>query len=236
MDKKESINQYGEMLARDGYIVIENYFPPEICDKLKLAIENTIKEGKFIESNNMDIKEAVSKKEPVLFKRGGNYDDGMLDLFNIDYIDPKFGEFMKDPFLNEIITLAAGSKFSPMRINAYINRDIINPRGYHADTYTGSFKTFVYLTDVPDNSFGPYSFIRGSHKVSPTKRKTSKLVNRLKGKPSTDAVFYDKSQAQIFTAPKGTLIISNQAGLHSGLPQEKSRERMLISTSFTPSD
>jgi len=235
MSKQESINQYGEKLAIDGYIVIENYFTPKTCDELKLAIDKTIEGGKFIESKNMDIKETVSKKEPVLSRRAGSYDDGMLDLFNIDFIDPKIGDFMKDPFLKDIITIAAGSKFSPMRINAYINRGVTNPRGYHADTYTGSFKTFVYLTDVPDNSFGPYSFIKGSHKVSPTKRKTSKLVNRLRRKPSTEAVFYDKSQATIFTAPKGTLIISNQAGLHSGIPQEKNRERMLITTSYTPS-
>jgi len=234
MDKKESINHYGEMLAKDGFIVIENYLPPETCDELKHAINDIIEHGKFIEWRNMDIKEAVSKKEPVLSRRNGKYDDGLLDLFNIDYIHPKLREFKGDPFLNEIITKAAGTKFSPMRINAYINKRVINPRGYHADTYSGSFKTFVYLTDVLDNSYGPYSFIKGSHEVSSTKIKTSRLVNRLKGKPSTEAVFYDKSKAQIFTAPKGTLIITNQAGMHRGLPQEKDKDRMLITTSYTP--
>jgi len=234
MDKKESINYYGEMLAKDGFIVIENYMPPKTCDELKQAINDTIEHGKFIEQGNMDGMEVVSKKEPVLSRRIGETDNGLLDLYNIDNIHPKLLEFREDPFLNEIITKAAGTKFFPMRINSYINKGVINTRGYHADTYKGMFKTFVYLTNVPDNSYGPYSFIKGSHKASSTKIKTSKLFNRLKGKPSTEAVFYDKSQVQIFTAPKGTLIITNQAGMHHGFPQEKDKERMLITTSYNP--
>ena len=233
MDEKESIDHYGEMLAKDGFIVIENYLPPETCDELKHIIVDTIENGKCIEPSKFDAMEAVSMEEPVLDRRKGDWDDGMLDLFNIDYIHPKLREFREDPFLNGVITQAAGTKFSPMRINSYINKGVTNTRGYHADTYKGMFKTFVYLTDVPDNSYGPYSFIKGSHKVSSTKMKTSKLFNRLKGKPSTEAVFYDKSKAQIFTAPKGTLIITNQAGLHHGFPQEKDKERMLITTSYT---
>ncbi|MCZ6690940.1 MAG: phytanoyl-CoA dioxygenase family protein [Planctomycetota bacterium] len=222
------------MLAKDGFIVIKDYLAPETCDELRQAINATIESGKFIERNDMDIKDAVSRKEPVLSRRHGQHDDGMLDLFNVDTIHPRLRGFREDPFLNEIITRAAGTEFSPMRINAYINKGVSNPRGYHADTYRGSFKTFVYLTDVPDNSYGPYSFIKGSHELSSTKRKIGKLVNRLKGKPSTDAVFHDPSKAHIFIAPRGTLIITNQAGIHRGLPQEEGKERILITTSYTP--
>jgi hypothetical protein len=59
-------------------------------------------------------------------------------------------------------------------------------------------------------------------------------VNRLQSAPPTDAVFYDDDEALVCTAPKGTLIVANQAGYHRGIPQEEGRERMLATTSYTP--
>jgi hypothetical protein len=61
----------------------------------------------------------------------------------------------------------------------------------------------------------------------------SKVINIIKSEPSTDAVFYDESDAVHCTAPKGTLIISNQSGYYRGYPQKEGQERMLLSAAYT---
>lgn len=109
-------------------------------------------------------------------------------------------------------------------------------RDFHADTYSGKFKAFVYLTNVPDKSYGPFSYIPGTQKMSTLKQTSTSLVNKVKGDPSTDAVFYDEDEAIHCTAPKGTLIVANQAGYHRGTPQEKGQTRVLVNTSYTPSN
>jgi hypothetical protein len=55
----------------------------------------------------------------------------------------------------------------------------------------------------------------------------------VRDEPGTNAVFYDDSDAVVCTASKGTLIVANQAGYHRGMPQERGRERMLATTSYT---
>jgi hypothetical protein len=41
------------------------------------------------------------------------------------------------------------------------------------------------------------------------KQKSTSLLNKVKGDPSTDAVFYDEDEAIYCTVPKGTLIVAN---------------------------
>jgi hypothetical protein len=56
----------------------------------------------------------------------------------------------------------------------------------------------------------------------------------MRGTHPTNAISYDEDDVIKFTAPKGTLIISDQSGYHRGIPQEEGKERMLISNSYTP--
>jgi hypothetical protein len=91
----------------------------------------------------------------------------MLDVFNVDSAVPEVSSFK--------------SQYSPDNINVYWNRSVTTTRDFHADTYSGQFKSFVYLTDVPDRSHGSFSYVKGSHRSSKTKRKVSKLANKVKG-------------------------------------------------------
>jgi len=78
--------------------------------------------------------------------------------------------------------------------------------------------------------------VPGSHEPGRIRRKLTTLVNRVRDRPATDAVFADAEDAVTCTAPKGTLVIANQAGLHRGMPQEPGRERVLVTTSYTPDE
>ena len=229
--------RHAKALAEDGIIIIDNYLDKETCDEFYDEISYEIENGDYdvVEGGNHEYSydDFVNWGSPVVNKRTGR-DDGMLDVFNVDLAISEVESFKTDEMVNEIINKATSEQYSPDNLNVYWNRSVTTTRGFHADTYTGKFKSFVYLTDVSDRSYGPFSYIKGSHKSSKAKRKVSELVNKVKRNPSTDAVFYDEDDITYCTAPRGTLIIANQAGYHRGHPQEEGSERMLMTTSYTP--
>ncbi|QIO24137.1 hypothetical protein [Haloarcula sp. JP-L23] len=228
---------HADQLARDGVVSIPNYLDDELCVEIRDSIDEALENGDIVVADeSMDYREKVEADVPVMNKRSGEFDSGMLDIFNVDYIHPKLRAVRDDEFITDIIETATGQAYDSEHVNAYVNRSVTTTRGYHADTYSGKYKSFVYLTDVPDESYGPYSYTLGSHDPSFVERMASSLVNKYWGNPPTDAVFHDESQVQTFTAPKGTLIISDQSGYHRGIPQEDGRERMLTSTAYQPVD
>jgi len=232
-----SEQDYANILEKDGYVMIHKYLSAETCDKLADLIKNNINSNKPLSGDSeLSIKEIVAKSKPVLIKRDGVHDKGFLDLFNIEYIDDILLSIRNDPFQKKIINKSSRKQFIPYRMNGYINKSLINTRDYHRDTIRQTFKAFVYLTDVPDNSFGPYSYVRGSHKINIVENQIRKTVNKIRNVSSTNVVFYRKSKVINFLGEKGTLIISDQRGYHRGLPQEDGKERILIVTTFTSND
>jgi hypothetical protein len=234
MTRQERSGSLARTLAHDGVVLVEDYLEESTCDRIRESVETALADGIQEAPDDAGYGDLVEFGEPVLKRRSGERDDGMLDIFNMDGAVPKLREFKTDPFVNEMVTDAAEEPYSPDNVNVYLNQSVTNTRGYHADTYSGKFKSFVYLTDVPDRSYGPFAYIKGTHKKSGVTRKASQLVNRLQSDPPTDAVFYDDDEALICTAPKGSLIVANQAGYHRGIPQEQGKERMLATTSYTP--
>ena len=231
------VANYADTLAEDGIVTVEGYLDADTCDDLRLEIETLLERPDLARTRpDDDYEDHIARGEPVLKERSGEWDDGMLELFNTHLAVPEVERIEEDAFVNDIIDAAAGEPYSPDTLNTYVNRSITETRGYHADTYGGKFKSFVYLSDVPDESFGPFSYVPGSHEPGRIRRKLTTLVNRVRDRPATDAVFADTEDAITCTAPKGTLVIANQAGLHRGMPQEPGRERVLVTTSYTPDE
>jgi hypothetical protein len=226
---------YAKTLAEDGVVIIEDYLAEDVCDELFKDISKTIEEGDIdvVKGGDYDYSELANWGGAVANKRTGR-DDGMIDVFNIDERLPEVSSFKTDSKVNNIINKATSTVYSPDNVNVYWNQSVTATRDFHADTYSGKFKSFVYLTDVLDRAYGPFSYVKSSHQPSLAKRKVSSIVNKIKDKPSTDAVFYDDEDVTYCTAPKGTLIIANQEGYHRGHPQDEGKERMLMTTSYTP--
>ena len=229
------VDVHAHQLARDGVIIIENYLNPSQCDNLRGKIEEVVQSGQLkMDKGELDYRELASADESIISRRSGDRDAGMLDIFNMQLVIPELTEIKEDPHIEHIINQSTGAGYESENLNIYLNRSVKGTRDYHADTYSGKFKAFVYLTDVPDESYGPFSYVKQSQAPGRLKRKATAFVNRLRGLPHTNAVFYDRSNIVTCTAPRGTLIIANQAGLHRGMPQEQGKERMLISLSYTP--
>jgi len=237
MSDQRAVTDHAQTLSEDGIVVVEDYLDGGTCDDIREAVEARLEADDFATARPDDgFNDHAAREEPVLKRRSGDTDDGMLDIFNMDLAVDELREFKQDPFVAGVVNGATDVEYTPDTANIYVNRSVTETRDYHADTYAGKFKSFVYLTDVPDRSYGPFSYIRGSHSSSGIKRKASQLVNKVRDTPSTDAVFYDDSDAAVCTAPKGTLIVADQTGYHRGIPQEEGKERMLTMTSYTPDD
>jgi hypothetical protein len=230
-------NELAEELKQEGVISVEKYLAPDACDKIREEVKESLENDKFeVAGEDMTGVEMSNASRTIVNRRSGKDDDGMLDIFNIDETIPEVGEIKNDDYISSIINEAAGSMdFGPENINIYYNRSVTGTRGYHFDSYNSQYKAFVYLTDVPDESYGPYSYIKGSHKKSYPRRRFEGLINKTRGNKPTAAIpmFYDDDDIVKFTAPKGTLIISDQTGYHRGIPQDEGRARMLVANSYT---
>lgn len=235
MTLKEKHQHVAQALSDEGIATIEGYIDEKVCEELYETIVNLEEEGLDVAEGDYGYRDLAGWDGAVISKRKGR-DEGMWDIFNIDQEVPEFASIKKDPTINEIINQAAETTFTPDNINIYWNRSVTETRAFHADTYERKYKSFVYLTDVPDLAHGPFGYVPGSHRSSRFRRKASEIVNRLRGKPRTNAVFYDGGKSAFFTAPKGTLIIADQSGYHRGHPQEDGYERMLATTSYTPEE
>lgn len=226
-----------KQLQRDGVVTYEGFWEDDRCDRVREEIETLLENDELEVSDDNDSYEDLANAErPIVLDRsgGGTADDGMLDIFNIDYAVDGVREYKTDSKILEIINKATEKSYSIDNANAYVNKSVTNTRDFHADTYSGKFKSFLYLTDVPNKSYGPFSYVKGSHDKSKIQQTVDSLINRVKGNRSTDARNINESEITKFTANKGTLIIANQAGYHRGWPQDEGYERMLLTNSFTP--
>lgn len=234
---EDKLDEYSEELDKNGIVVIPGYMDEEKCDELRSNIMEKIESDDLEESEEgMGYSDLAGFGEPIIDRRSGERDDGMLDIFNLEMEIDRLADIKEDESIAEIVNKASDWSFSVESFNIYYNKSVDNTRGFHADTYGGKYKAFVYLTDVPSASYGAHAYIPGSHKPSFLHQKGRLLLNRLRGKPATNAVFSGESDAKIVTGQRGTLIITNQAGLHRGMPQGDGKERMAVNTQYTPDE
>lgn len=103
--------------------------------------------------------EMMNSSRTIVNERSGEDDDGMLDIFNIDESIPEIRDIKHDESISDEVHQAGNGRYEPENINIYYNQSVTNTRGYHFDSYNSQYKAFVYLTDVTDESYGPYSYI-----------------------------------------------------------------------------
>ena len=233
-EDESDIPEYVETLVDDGIIVIKDYFDSNVCDEIYDKVSEIIEQETcdvLSPEEDTSYQYLADHESTILNKRGGR-EKGFYDIFHIDHTIQELKDFKYDGEIMEIINAAGLYDYQPEATNIYWKESVSQTRGFHHDTYSEKFKSFVYLTDVKSKADGPYTYVKGSHEPSVLKQKGTSLVNKLKRKKVTDAVFYDEENIKYCTGPKGTLIISNQTGIHKGCPQEEGYERMLATTHF----
>ena len=113
------------------------------------------------------------------------------------------------------------TKINPKNLNLYVNNSITKTRGFHVDSYYRSIKGFIYLTDVNCLGDGPYCFVKGTQ-VENSLEKLNKIIG------DKEAPIIDPLKIVPVLGKKGTLILSDQSGVHRGFPQSKGSLRELF--------
>ena len=208
-------------LREHGAIMIPGFLSHEKCDTLAESIRSLV--------SSVDVSKTYECKEYLVNSTGPNrintypklcsyrkpvlnirsmHDKDFIDIFNAD-------KLFDLSWLRNSTTIAdvigcINSSLKVKNINVYVSSASTPKRGYHYDTAPGiaQFKALVYLTDVTDESFGPYSYILGSHKA-------------MNIKPN-------ENNTQVFCGKRGTVILSNQNGLHCGIGSQKDGKERIV--------
>ena len=148
----------------------------------------------------------------------------MIDIFNVDRLLEAIGKtlnnFFNSEWLLNVINFT-NEKINPKNLNLYVNNSITKTRGFHVDSYYRSMKVFIYLTDVNCLDDGPYCFVKGTHVDNPLRK-----LNMIIG--DKEAPLIDPLKIIPVFGKRGTLIISDQSGVHRGFPQSKGSLRELF--------
>lgn len=235
IEDEEGLKIASELLDKEGIVIVKNFLDQEqlaaadeAIAKVSLALEQATEDQNY-EDDELIVQSAVRvadsframaehPKSIATIRRGA--DAGMVDVFNIDRLVPNRREALRAPFTGSgLLSLIGESDDRPQaaNLNLYVNRGITGTRGFHADSFGKSLKGFVYLTDVVSIDQGPYCFVRRTHKDGPWRRANMKISELAKSK--TESPFIDISMATPVLAPRGSLILSDQAGIHRGIPQ-----------------
>jgi hypothetical protein len=112
------VDELAEELNEEGVISVEGYLEPDICDEIREEVETKVENDEFEKSE--DASNLMEASRTVLVERGGewDWDQGMLDIFNIDETIPETSEVKSDDFISNIINKADESaKYTPENIN-----------------------------------------------------------------------------------------------------------------------
>ena len=225
-----SISEINSILDKEGIIVVPGVLDDNKVDETKKIIKDIIQNIKKSESSkkgngkdyivqNNIIKgqsyfDLSNNPKSVVVIRQGN-DQGMIDVFNVNRLLGKLGDEVYKVFLKGwLFDLLKNSNepVNPKNLNLYINHSVTSTRGFHVDSNYRSIKGFIYLTDVNTIEDGPYCYVKGTHIDTPF----SKVNKSLGGK---EAPFTNILDIIPVLGKKGTLILSDQSGIHRGIPQ-----------------
>lgn len=210
-------------LRRDGVVIIPDFLPQSWAREMRMRILSLIENGRS--SRKLESGAKVQNRD----EEDADYDVGMIDIVNIHLEIPELNLFANDNRVLDIVSAAAGRRLRLNRTHAYVNENSVRPRGYHLDNFHFfQFKAFLLLGDLPDRSFGTYSFIRGSHRFSMYKY-FRMLTGAVQGLDWGNMFTTDVSQEVICSGTAGTLLITDQNGFHRGQVQQQGVRVMLVS-------
>jgi hypothetical protein len=148
-------------------------------------------------------------------------------LFGVEAVSPLLARFHTDPFLRTVGEALGGFalyNFSTLgaRIDATPGNNGSGD-GWHRDAHGFQFKSILYLSDVGEEN-GPFEYLPGSHR--PWRAALDTALGGLAPPPGSRCDPADIARLvrrsgvspRRFTAPAGTLLLVNSAGIHRGRP------------------
>lgn len=197
--------EYLEVLFSDGVVVIPNFFTEEQCNQMIDSFESIDEKYAKIYENDKRIFgiEKLSEIHKKLF-----YDEELFKKIGESYLGDEL-----------ILQTTMAAKIVPQK-----NQKYGSGGEWHRDSFSRQFKAIAYLDDVKMEN-GPFMYIKGSHTLKNIKNILFKLKNH---KPISNFRYTNEEieecckilnkEITYFTAPKGTLVLADIRGLHTGMP------------------
>jgi hypothetical protein len=165
-------------------------------------------------------------------RKRGTINGGIIDLFFLDRAARENGwtallsccACLQSGHIARIIT--AVSRTRPQQVNMLRNDSVTATRGLHVDNLDGSYKAFLYLSDVRGLADGPFAYVPGSHRRPDLLRREARL-NSLKGIAENDSYAFNGREIAVAVS-QGSVIISCQSGVHRGMPQQMGASRTVL--------
>lgn len=216
-----------EDLKLNGFHVIENFVPPEICKKVVSYAENVKSYPRLRDSHVSSSEQSLCKfEEPYLSARYDFSPNPKLIFQNQD-----LQALMSNSFLLSIAENYLGTRpfLDPVELWWFVpfaDRDDGWAEEYHFDMDSPKWLKFFFNFEDIEIENGPHCFIEGTHAdfgIPDALRK--KGYSRI----SDEEVFshVDRSLERVFTVKAGSLLIEDSRGLHKGLIP-KSGRRLLF--------
>lgn len=193
-----------EELFENGVVAIPNFFTEDQCKEMIESFEKIDEKYSKYYKNDKRIFgiEKLSLSHKNLF-----FENKMFKRIGESYIG------------DELIlqtTMAA-------KITANDDEKHGSGGGWHRDSFSRQFKAVSYLEDVSINN-GPFMYIKGSHKMENIKKVIYGLKKHTPGNYRYSNEEIEEIQKILneeityFTAPKGSLILVDIRGIHTGMP------------------
>ena len=226
-DPDPRVRELAQNLKKEGIIRLPNFLAPATCDAIREKAELLV--APYDSPTGLESGAFVNIRGAG---KGANSDSGMIDVFHADKAIPEIGE-IDDSLIQKILDSTSGQRVVKTRSHTYINKGIENTRSYHVDALQPViYKAFIYLTDVPDLSYGPYSLVKRSQRFSGHVYRNLLRNLFISKNHITDMPLYDEKQVNHCTGKKGDLILSNQSAIHRGMPQDPDKKRVAIVLSY----
>lgn len=193
----------------------------------------------FLTTNEIDlINSEIKKVDKSYFQ----YFENDKRLFGAQYFSSYVNDLFSSPILNLYASSYLGTEIvnqTSLYANIRYNKESQHGSGgdWHRDSYTPQFKALIYLSDVSEDN-GPFMYLKASHTYS----SFTKVNNYLKRKTSQfnpKNCRYDSSTIEemireldfpkkVFTGLKGSLILADTRGIHTGMPLKSGSRKALF--------
>ncbi len=211
------------ILETQGYIFLRNVFPRTMIEEFNTQMNSYFTKHQVMmylqKPMDMDLEDFyvnntysqmdnfeknIRYQKPVIENRGAknrSNDIGAYDFHQAQKLFPDLLEIFQIKTLEAILQKTTSSRWRFDRANIHISNNVKNPIGYHSDGFKDEIRVMIYLSDLPDTTYGTPSFIQNSH--TPAGR-----ANGIK-----------RDDIKTFNGSKGDVLISYENGLHRKLPQ-----------------
>lgn len=211
LDNNE-LELYNELMT-NGVAVIPNFYSEEECQQMREEVDRLSAEKAIDYANDKRIY-GIQKLSDI-FKEG-HHDNKMFRKIGEAYVGDEL-----------ILQSTMAAKIVPDA-----KEEFGSGGSWHRDSFSRQFKAIAYLDDV-DIDNGPFMYIKGSHTMDSIKKVIDELGDHTPGDYRYTNDEIEKIQTILgkeityFTAPKGTLVLADIRGLHTGMPI-KSKHRYTV--------